>query len=344
MSFTVSPRKPPMSADALAVARGASIISMLQALPDLGLKKIGAELVGACPRCGGTDRFAINTRLGRFNCRGCGAKGGDGLALVMHVRGLNPRDGADFREAVEAVIGGSADDARPLPDPVPIAKPKPDDEAAREAFILRMAEKTIRGIVPLIGTPGEAYLRDVRKINTAKIVDVLSVTTAIGWHPECLFRQDGHRLDGRRVPCIVAVMTDPLTGEPTGGISRTSIYECQKIGKAKGLGPAGIVRLTPDEEVTTGLHIAEGLETALDAMSRDLRPMWSCGSTSIMAKLPVVGGIECLTILADHDENGAGERAALELAQRWREAGREVLAVAPAAPGDFNDIAMRGVL
>jgi hypothetical protein len=72
--------------------------------------------------------------------------------------------------------------------------------------------------------------------------------------------------------------------------------------------------------------------------------MWSCGSTSIMAKLPVVSGIECISVLADHDENGAGERAALELEQRWLAAGREVLVVAPAAPGDFNDVIMRGVL
>jgi putative DNA primase/helicase len=139
-------------------------------------------------------------------------------------------------------------------------------------------------------------------------------------------------------------MTDAATGEPTGGISRTYIHEGRKVAKAKGLGPAGIVRLTPDEDVLGGLHLAEGLETALDMMARDLRPMWSCGSTSIMAKMPVVGGIECITILADHHENGAGERAALELEQRWRAAGREVLVVVPAAPGDFNDMTMRGAL
>jgi putative DNA primase/helicase len=68
------------------------------------------------------------------------------------------------------------------------------------------------------------------------------------------------------------------------------------------------------------------------------------GSTAIMGKFPVVGGIECISVLADHDENGAGERAALELEQRWLSAGREVLVVAPAAPGDFNDVIMRGVL
>jgi hypothetical protein len=51
-------------------------------------------------------------------------------------------------------------------------------------------------------------------------------------------------------------MTDAVTAKPTGGISRTFLREGQKVGKAKGLGPAGIVRLTPDEDVLGGLHIA----------------------------------------------------------------------------------------
>ena len=35
------------------------------------LKKVGSELVGPCPNCGGTDRFAVR-HDGIFNCRHCG--------------------------------------------------------------------------------------------------------------------------------------------------------------------------------------------------------------------------------------------------------------------------------
>jgi len=332
-------RKPPLSADAIERARGASFIQAYQGL-GLKLKRVNAsELAGPCPRCGGTDRFSINTKLQVWNCRGCVKGGGDAISLLSHVRALG------FREAVENINGETGDVVRPAPAPIAApAKAKPDDDAAREAFILRMAAKAIAGMVPIVGTPGEAYLREERKIATSAIADVLTVVDAVGWHPECFFQEPGHRLDGKRLGAILAIMTDAVTGAPTGGISRTYIHEGRKVGKAKGLGPAGIVRLTPDEDVLGGLHLAEGLETALDMMARGLRPMWSCGSTSIMAKMPVVGGIECLTILADHDENGAGERAALELEQRWLEARREVLAVAPVTPGDFNDITMRGAL
>jgi ribosomal protein L37AE/L43A len=314
-------------------------MAMIQSL-DLRLKKIAAnELAGPCPRCGGTDRFGINTKAGLWLCRGCGAKGGDGISLLMHARGL------PFRDAVEDINGESAGDVRPAPEPIEARAKATDEEiAAREAFIRRMVDKTIRGLVPVAGTPGEAYLRDVRKIDTGALADLLGSTAAIGWDPESFFREDGHRLDRRNLGAIIAVMTDPLTGAPTGGISRTYIHEGQKIGKAKGLGPAGVVRLTPDEDVTNGLHLAEGLETALAAMSKDLRPMWSTGSTSIMAKLPVLSGIECITIIADHDENGAGEKAAHEAGQRWLDAGREARVWTPPTLGDFNDLLMRGAL
>ena len=83
--------------------------------------------------------------------------------------------------------------------------------------------------------------------------------------------------------------------------------------------------------------------TALAAMSIGLRPAWSAGSTAIMAKLPVVAGIEAITVLADNDANGAGERAARELAARWTEARKSVRLWIPTSPGDFND-ALRWLL
>jgi putative DNA primase/helicase len=220
-------------------------------------------------------------------------------------------------------------------------RPEPIKDNGRS---LEIASRIIREIEPIAGTRGETYLRDARRIDTGATANVLERINAIGWHPACLFREEGHSLDGKRRGCIVAIITDAATGKPTGGISRTYIHEGLKVTKAKGLGPAGIVRLTADEDVLSGLFLTEGLETALDMMARDFRPIWSCGSTSIMAKFPVLSGIESISILADYDSNGAGERAARELEQRWLHAGREALILAPLAPGDFNDIAMRVAL
>lgn len=46
------------------------------------LKKRGAEHIGPCPACGGTDRFAVRPAKRIFICRG--AAGGDVISMVMH--------------------------------------------------------------------------------------------------------------------------------------------------------------------------------------------------------------------------------------------------------------------
>jgi putative DNA primase/helicase len=125
----------------------------------------------------------------------------------------------------------------------------------------------------------------------------------------------------------------------TGAISRTYLdTNLNKIGKAKTYcSPVGIVRLSRDEDVLQGLFIASGLETSLDTMAKNARPMWSMGSDTSMAKFPVLAGIEALSIIADHDKNGAGEKAARAAAARWLEAGREVRVKIWTKLGDAND-------
>jgi hypothetical protein len=62
------------------------------------LRRVGLERVGACPKCGGDDRFAINIKKQVFNCRGCGI-GGDVIQLVEHL------DGVDFNAACTTLAG-----------------------------------------------------------------------------------------------------------------------------------------------------------------------------------------------------------------------------------------------
>lgn len=219
-------------------------------------------------------------------------------------------------------------------------------EQRRRQFNEATAAEIVAGLQPVAGTPGEGYLRDVRKIDVhhCAVLRALTDVDTLGWCERTYFHQPDHELHGQRLGAIVATLTDPVTAERTGGISRSFIHHGRKIGKAMSLGGSGrpgIIRLSPDDEVLTGLHIAEGLETALDGMMRGFIPLWATGSTVMMAKLPVLNGIECLTILADNDENGAGVKAAIEAGQRWRAAGREVLIFEPLEPGDLNDLTRR---
>jgi CHC2 zinc finger len=62
------------------------------------LRGNGHDRCGPCPKCGGDDRFSINTAKQVFNCRGCGT-GGDVIKLVEHL------DGLDFNAACMVLTG-----------------------------------------------------------------------------------------------------------------------------------------------------------------------------------------------------------------------------------------------
>jgi hypothetical protein len=96
--------------------------------------------------------------------------------------------------------------------------------------------------------------------------------------------------------------------------------------------------LVPDAEVTTGLGVAEGVETALSVMQgAGWRPVWAATSAGVIRIFPILPGIECLTIFADMDDRGAGLEAARACAARWGGAGREAHIWAPPVGADFND-------
>ena len=316
-----------------------------------GIKLVGrVDRCGPCPQCGGKDRFSINVRKQVFLCRGCAARG-NVIALVRFL------DGCGFHEALERLTGerlmkaanvapaqhfdeAEAAPSRPAPPATDAtAANRPSTADLTDARVLILARQIAFELRPILGSPGETYLRDARKIVTSAIEDVLERTDGVGWHPAVYFNEPGHALHGRKLGAIISVMTDMITAEPTGAISRTYIHEGRKLGKAKTLGsPAGIIRLSEDADVLEGLHIAEGLETALAGMSIGLRPMWAAGSTALMAKFPVLSGVEALTVIVDHDANAEGERAARELEARWLDAGREVRLLRSDDYGDLNDI------
>ena len=86
--------------------------------PAKGLNK-GKDHAGPCPDCGGRDRFSVNYAKRKFNCRGCGVKGVDALALALvggHI---------GFVEACEDLSGE--------PRPARVAAETPEEKSAREA-------------------------------------------------------------------------------------------------------------------------------------------------------------------------------------------------------------------
>jgi hypothetical protein len=76
----------------------------------------------------------------------------------------------------------------------------------------------------------------------------------------------------------------------------------------------GVIRLWPDDYVTHGLAICEGIETAL-SLAHGFTPVWSVIDAGHMVKFPVIRSVTCLTIGADNDK--AGLDAAKQCALRW---------------------------
>jgi hypothetical protein len=334
-------RRKAREADILDVARRHGLLS--------GLKKVGDEHIGPCPQCGGEDRFAINPRKvgkngkpGLFVCRQC-REGGDAIDLERFLSGTK------FKDAVKDLSGASTVEE----DPGEAAR-----RARKWAFCRDVIEETAFGLRPILGSPGEIYLRDERAIDTnlPAIRGALETTVAVGWHPSVYFAQPDpseplHELHGRRLGCIVGVMTDPATGERLGPISRTYLFRGKKVGKAKTLKRAeaeklGVVRVSLDNDIRR-LGVNEGFETALAFLEMGGAPVWSTGSDSITRFLPVVDVVDELLIGADNDargpgERGASERAARMLKARWLEAGRKAqIFMPPGFKTDFNDVLMQ---
>jgi phage/plasmid primase-like uncharacterized protein len=162
------------------------------------------------------------------------------------------------------------------------------------------------------------------------------------WHPSLK-----HPISGTSHAALVALITDALTGVRMS-LQRTWI--CADGTKAsvdpprmllKGHRKAGgVVRLWPDEAVSQGLAIAEGIETALSA-AHAFTPVWACVDAGNLAEFPVLHGIAELFVVADND--AVGMLAAKKCALRWALAGVRAKTVTPPEPGtDLNDTLMRG--
>jgi putative DNA primase/helicase len=306
----------------LSAAKAARVENEIARRGGLGHKRFGAELIGPCPQCGGRDRFAVNIRKQVFQCRGCG-RTGDVIAMVQHI------DGCDFRTAVRTL--GGIDDVKPV---VPV-KSAPhlverDDSKNTERALSIWEESE-----PVAGTVAEEYLR-------RRGLEPPESDEAVRFLWACPFGDT-------RYPSLIALFRDVSTNEPRA-VHRFALGPGGILVGKKMLGPVGgcAVKLDSEENVERGLTIAEGVETAIAARMKGLRPCWATGSAGGIRNFPLLAGVECLTLVVDndhHDARGrqAGQEAAAECWRRWKDAGREVLAFSTNKPGtDVADIFKRG--
>ncbi|WP_237213994.1 DUF7146 domain-containing protein [Falsiroseomonas oryziterrae] len=255
--------------------------------------------------------------------------GGDPLGLVAHLRRTPMRDAYAW---ALAWLGEFPHHRHPATRRAPVAPPEAPHGASQDVGDLRKQWSVAKaGALWRDAVPGHDMLRAYLAARGLTLPE----DAPLRFHPRA-WRNAEY---GPHGPAMVALMTLPETGEPCG--AHVTYLRADGAGKAEGqrqkvmLGAAGVIRLVPDADVSTGLGLAEGIETALAVMQRaGWSPVWAATSAGAMDRFPVLPGIEALTIFADAD--GAGIKAARACGRRWAAAGREARLLAPPA-GDWND-------
>lgn len=259
-------------------ARSADILEIATQI-GARLKRAGGEWVGPCPRCNGTDRFAVNAIEQVFNCRG--AVGGDVIKMVEHA--ANPSADTPFFEAVEIINGCPAprreSQARPI-DPE-IARERQaerkDQDLAREAAEQQKQERSadraariFNDSTPILGTQVMEYLR--RRGIVPPLELVADLRFAAGLEYRGYADRDAEDETGLGVfPCMIAAIRN-VAGEITG-IHRTYLDPSEpaklkppgeasqnKAKKSFGTVMGSAIRLGPIRRV---MAIGEGIETCL---------------------------------------------------------------------------------
>ena len=346
---------------------------------DAGLKRAGAELVGPCPDCGGTDRFAIDTRKNVYNCRSCG--GGDGIALVRLVQSC------DFAEALAFLAGERTDHRDPALERQRRERrerqrreQEAEAERYRAAAIRRAADIWAAGR-PAARTPVERYLA-LRGIPVGRIG---GMPAALRFAPDLPYRhkpKGGDWITVHRGPAMLAGILAPngrLTAvhrtwidlaQPSGKAALSHAGEALEAKKVEGSKKGGAIRLVSPPRVADiqTLVMAEGIETTLSAVAAGALPdaaFWSgvdlgnmggrrlAGPGLKYAGLPDMAdaeafvpppGVRRLVFVQDGDSEPRLTRAKLEAGLRRAEAshpGLRIEIVRAAEGHDLNDM-LRG--
>ena len=207
----------------------------------------------------------------------------------------------------------------------------PTQEDADQQARIEIALKLWDAAVPLRSCPGN---RGEPIVTTGW----LYLIERRGFHVGLLDNDLAHALRWHEgVGAVIALMTDPLTGEPCG-IHRTFINPDGTKRDRKMLGKAGVVRVSPDKNLQQ-LGLAEGVEDALAVLLSGFEPVWAATSAGGIARFPVIAGVKHLIVFGDNDEAGAG--AAHRVAYRYRFAHKRADLRFPDGAKDWADALTR---
>jgi hypothetical protein len=256
-----------------------------------------------------------------------GEQGGGPISAIQHATGL---DGAAL--IVEAAeIAGVAPGAPERKVPPAAAAVSP---AASKRDATQEIAHILSGALPIAGTAAECYLAG-RGLAAPAAAD-------LQFHPDLTHWDTRSGYPGMlgivrdRTGEVIGLHRTYMSEQADGSVTKAAVSKPRMmLGKIAG----GAVRLAPFSG-ETALGICEGIETGLAVMKAcPGLAVWATLSTSGLEQVQLPPEAKRVIILADHDESGAGLRAAETAARHLRMEGREaVIALPPAAGQDFNDL------
>jgi putative DNA primase/helicase len=249
-------------------------------------------------------------------------EGGDLFSLIMREQGCGFIDAKKFAQD----FGGPAL-SRPRPKPsLQVVGGRDHDSSAQKNE--RRATTIFHNADGLDHSIAKRYF-ERRGLICPSYID----ERVLRFSPKCPFGNN------ERHPALIALFTGIEDNEPRAILRIALTSDGEKINR-KMLGPVGgaAIKLSPDVEVSTRLHIGEGLETCIAAMLAGFRPTWAVGSAGAIAAFPVRTGIKALSILGEVNDGSANARAAQACAIRWQEADADIFVIEPLIGGDLNDV------
>jgi hypothetical protein len=275
----------------------------------------------------------------RSRCPAHGSRGAT-LALFDGTRGLvvHCHGGCTQSDILAELLrlglfGGKDDAYEHRPDPEQIRR-------RREAEAADRRERTALAL-DMWGESGPGHDTAVEQYLHARGITIpipatvrfLSMYGSYGRHPSSAHRPQMIALVEHVGFGPVAVSRTFLA--PDGG-GKASVSPVRIFTGPVGGGAVRLAPIRPDRPLALG----EGIETTLSVMQACHLPGWAALSAVGIEKLILPPEARTLLICADHDANGAGERAARRAAKRFISEGRRVRLAVPPQGLDFNDLLM----